>query len=185
MVFFSLIITCLLLVSCNEGVELEAVDGRYKKSLLKGKEVIFIDGDDLVPPSPDFEVDHATVAGVDADKDGVRDDIERWINENVSIRKERIILKRMVQLQSEGLVNNTDKDSVHESLFYWSEAYNCLKFYSEKDVDHLREIVSELKARLVNTTLRQRANAKRVANAGGALMMLGGKESCEKAEIRL
>lgn len=185
MLFFSLIITCLLLVSCNEGVELEAVDGRYRKSVLNGKEVIYIDGDDLVPPRPNFEVDHATVAGVDADKDGVRDDIERWIDENVSIRKERIILKKMVQLQSKGLINNKDKEIVHGSLYDWSQAYSCITFHSQRELTELKALVDSLKVMLINTEKRQRADAHRVATAGGALMTLSGKESCGRAGIKL
>jgi hypothetical protein len=49
----------------------------------------FIDGSDKIPPSPPFWK-YFTVEGVDEDLDGVRDDVEIWINdeyEDPNIRK--------------------------------------------------------------------------------------------------
>lgn len=58
----------------------------------KYKEGDLIDDGDIVPPNPPFW-EYFTVEGFDEDKDGVRDDVEIWINENYEDPNIRRILK--------------------------------------------------------------------------------------------
>lgn len=56
-----------------------------------------IDNNDVVPPSPSI-LSYFTVEGSDDDLDGVRDDIEIWINENFDDPNIRMALKQEARL---------------------------------------------------------------------------------------
>ena len=65
----------------------------FLNSCSKYKAGDVIDGEDIVPPHPPF-MTKFTLEGADADNDGVRDDVEIWINENVEDSNMRKLAKQ-------------------------------------------------------------------------------------------
>lgn len=118
----------------------------------QNKESSYVD-DDLVPPKPSL-VSYFTVLGEDADKDGVRDDIEIWINENVSDPN----LKRALKFRAKNLGLFMTAKSVAEinNLFYQSiDASICSEVLSHNEIDTKNDINLKFLPRYFNNYWRR------------------------------
>lgn len=58
------------------------------------------------PPYPDLEEDVKTLEGIDADKDGLRDDLEIWINRNSKDQNERNLWRQDVRMRTDTISSN-------------------------------------------------------------------------------
>lgn len=75
-------------------------DSNYWKAMdeirlvkLKETKPVYIDGE-IEPDFPDADENNATFYGMDSNKNGVRDDVEIWINRNFQTRNERMGYKQ-------------------------------------------------------------------------------------------
>ena len=84
-----------------------------------------IDGD-FIPPMPDVELNNSTLLGIDSDNDGVRDDVELWINDNTSTVGVRRALKQLAKYGQKILVNIDNENLIKEFSKKNQEAVSCL-----------------------------------------------------------
>lgn len=87
-----------------------------------------IDGGDLVPPMPDPGVNNSTLLGVDIDEDGVRDDVELWINSFARNSQQlRKVLKKMsLDMKNELIATQTSKEMSIEASNQYLKTIDCL-----------------------------------------------------------
>lgn len=154
-------------------------DGRYSYKAIEGEKVKFVDGDDRVPPMPKSGLNDETLAGVDSDGDGVRDDVEIWINENSEIRAIRLSLKEIARNLSLGMVNHTDRDLTYKYNLRIGEARACmLKVYgSNYRIGHAQ--IDSVYEEVVNTSLRTKAYLKMDMSLSGRAFPLNTDNPCE------
>ena len=84
-----------------------------------------------------------TLEGIDADNDGLRDDVEIWINETIKDRNERMAIKQYARDQIKFMMGyNKSKEEViklHNQRMNSRECYNFFWFLSSdplKEEDH-------------------------------------------------
>ena len=120
--------------------------------------------EDPEPPHPG-EAGKATLLGVDSDQDGVRDDVEIWINDTYSNAPDkdmynyRMGLKAYAKAASDKMKYRSDVSKVKAAIGEMSDALLCLRFERKKQAKSLEEklkISSEIKT--INTTLRAELN---------------------------
>ncbi len=118
-------------------------------------EIRYIDGNDVVPPKPPWwEV--LTLYGVDSDNDGVRDDIELWINGIFEDENYRFVLKRMAAHEVGMLKAYPEIDKVNESFLASHYGARCLIFLDRITGNYNKypDILGDLYRRVKNTSLR-------------------------------
>jgi hypothetical protein len=105
-----------------------------------------------VPPDPG-EVGKATLAGVDADSNGVRDDIQRYIVLTYpDSERTRAALIQAAQAVQGFLVETGGRETIIARAEEKGRATDCLSFITSLD----DRIYDELKARILNTAERSR-----------------------------
>lgn len=129
----------LLLCSC--------VQEEYKKT--------YIDGDDLIPPEPSW-VYYFTMHGNDSDDDGVRDDVELWINEKMVDRNLRVASKKIAQTYGEMLKNTYDSKRFLGLVEEENVRNSCFKFITfPYGMSKGRYLKSQLKNKILNNYWRK------------------------------
>lgn len=106
-----------------------------------------------LPPDPGPAGD-ATLAGVDVNGNGIRDDIERWIYLTYpdSEKMRRALIQEYYPLQNMIIHGHKqDRDAVYNDMDALSRSGECLN-YVHPDNSHM--ISAEIKARIVNTDER-------------------------------
>lgn len=169
----------LALVGCKD-----TNDGRYSYKIIDGKKQKFVDGDDLVPPMPDSDLNDETLAGVDSDGDGIRDDVEIWINEEADIASGRVALKMIAKNLSLAIVNYENSVKTNNLMQEKNKASNCMfKIYMN---DHEREywLIDSVYERVVNNNERTRAYLKMDKSLSGSAFHINTTNPCEEAGIR-
>lgn len=112
--------------------------------------------EDPEPPHPG-ETGKATLLGVDVDRDGVRDDLEIWVNEkysntpNKNRRLERMNFKALVQDSSYKMRNANNRERLLSNTLMTEELINCL---SALDPEGFYIVLEEYQAHLMNTEER-------------------------------
>ena len=113
--------------------------------------------DDGLPPDPG-EAGKATLAGIDSDGDGIRDDVQRYIeltyfgDENINVRK--ALRQDAEGFQLELLASSNKEESVR-LLHARERDGNCLA--GVMGVDASADAGSALQAQILNTEIRSRA----------------------------
>lgn len=136
--------------------------------------IVILPGDDVLPPMPDEEENNRTIAGIDRDSDGIRDDIENYIFDKGYTTDQRsavLQITRTLSIQ----VNNVDNKEQSIQLTFDSigDSY-CLISKLGHDQADLAE--RELKAKLFNTRDRLFIWAKSQINFAGQQVVLDTKE---------
>ena len=80
-----------------------------------------------LPPEPDPKVNNATLLGVDVNKNGVRDDVERWIYKTYHHPIERGIFMQNARAYQKVIV---DPSKAKETMKYIIEAAHCQAYWS-------------------------------------------------------
>lgn len=99
-----------------------------------------------------------TLAGIDSDKDGIRDDIQIWINSKFpisSLPSTNKALKQMAKYEQLALIHHTDKELAKEYKDKNSLALYCLMWV--KDLNEVNRMTKELDKILYNTSERIKA----------------------------
>jgi hypothetical protein len=172
--FFGILLVCsscqnkyekLDLMSMKEVMEIkQAEKGEQKK----------ID-DDPEPSMPDMKKNEETVAGIDADNDGIRDDVEIWINRNFKTANERRAFKQYANVQMQWIIKKqnggTDEDmrNMHQPL---RDAMGCNSFvtktFGDIKFNEMRTIEELLRQLVIDTELRARVSIQAdIASRGG------------------
>lgn len=93
-----------------------------------------------------------TLGGIDSDSDGVRDDIQRWINEEyLGKESTKKALKQMVVSMNKSLESSNDKSLSNQHSHDIGYAIGCLAWI---DRNNFNEIESRIRKNFYNTSLR-------------------------------
>ena len=106
-----------------------------------------VDGDPE-PPYATPKMSKSSLLGIDKDNDGVRDDIEIWINRNVDEAKIRQYFKVYVKRQV-SFLNCSDNDKCSQELKVLMRNTTCVfiietKHWPEKRITQLEKVVDSL-----------------------------------------
>jgi hypothetical protein len=144
-------------------------DRKFKEHFYKNKykdHAMFVIDSLLQVPMPDPKKNDATVAGIDSDNDGIRDDIQRWINEayssrpNVKMAMRQIATGRQLDLLA---VDNKEQSIIAGKKML--DSNHCL--YSIVGLDDGAKLIKELDTKLLNTKDRLYAETKANSNFSG------------------
>jgi hypothetical protein len=173
----------------NSGLLAMQVSAAFKKVLLRSTSsivVVAVSEDGILPPDPG-NLGKVTLAGVDSNGNGVRDDVERYIAFTYpqSARQRASLTQFTIALQEEilGTGNDTLSRSNSEQV---SNAVDCLNFTimsSDADVVGVRTayyIYLSLRATILNTP--DRAKAYFQANSQLGAMFRSSVTFSEKAQ---
>lgn len=141
---------------------------------------MFVIDSSLEVPMPDPKKNNATIAGIDSDNDGIRDDVQRWINEEF---KDQPKVKMAVRQLAVGRQNDLlSVENRQKSILAGRKMLSdlaCLTVIA--GLDERSRIDRELKDKLLNTKDRIYAEIKANANFSGQLWMLPNDINEERA----
>jgi hypothetical protein len=141
--------------------------------------VRFVIDESLQVPMPDSEKNNATVAGIDSDGDGIRDDIQRYINENFSSDpKIKMGARQYAKDQQMTLLSVNDKNASILATRKKLDSLDCLGYVAK---DQMTRISKKLEGQLYNTKDRLYARIKVSQNFNGQSFMLPETIEDEKA----
>lgn len=155
--FYSiLIITVLLISACKK---MEVVNTKLQELILSNGSVI------KLPPDPG-EAGKATLAGIDSDGDGVRDDIQRYIALTYpNSEKTRAALSQVAQSVQVELLDANDRQASISHAVVAMRDMECLIYIH--GVESAGTLWAQLEAQFINTDERIRAYIKANAQASG------------------
>jgi hypothetical protein len=158
-------------------------DRRNKEHEFKTKfkdHAMFVVDSSLQVPIPNPKLNDKTVAGVDSDNDGIRDDIQRWINEEYASQpKVKMGLKQIAMGRQLDLLIVANKEQSIVSSRKVLDNNHCIYSIMDPDVGH--KLIKDLDSKLLNTKDRLEADIKANANFSGQAYELPGTTEEEKA----
>lgn len=127
-----------------------------------------IDGD-FIPPMPDMKLNNSTLLGIDSDNDGVRDDVELWINEKISNSKIRISLKNLAKVMNEriSIAFSPDVEMIKDKLKRDLKVTTCFARRMIEEDDLHNTYLKDLNKAQHNTLDRMKAYATIQSYTGG------------------
>lgn len=136
-----------------------------------------------LPPEPDKALNDSTLLGIDVNKNGVRDDVERWIYETFKQPIERGIFMQTSRAYNMLIV---DPSKAHETKKYSDNAVSCLFYWLRKEnspLDRFKNYDDSKKLKRIQfNTLKRHINYDKYQKAlsGGVYDLLPkSKEKCE------
>ncbi|MDX2273370.1 MAG: hypothetical protein NW237_15660 [Cyanobacteriota bacterium] len=133
--------------------------------------------DDLfpdLPPDPGEE-GKKTLAGIDVDNDGVRDDVQRWIYERVPNEENlRKSLLKYAEIKQLSLLNAEDKQKSLDLSLRRLRSLECSWWHSKQlgSEESGMDLTSELAAQIVNTKQRVIAEVTADSHSSGRVVSL-------------
>lgn len=173
-----------LIVSCDQYKELSKIaSGRSHIKVKKSEFNIPLDDDKNYsfngvkePPLPAPEINNSTLLGVDSDNNGIRDDIDRWIN-RVSDREHgkyiKMILQKRARFFNEILsISYLDKQNIidfSKKSYFKQSACSAIviKRYLKKDFRIISQSKEYLRKLYFNNKLRKRKLSEFDSNLSG------------------
>lgn len=141
---------------------------------------MFVVDRSLQVPAPDPKLNDKTIAGVDSDGDGIRDDIQRWINESFSAQlKVKMAMRALAIGRQLALLNVGNKE---QSVLAANKVLNdttCL--LTINGVNEGVKLMRGLESKLLNTKDRLYADLKSNANFSGESWRLPNTPEGKKA----
>lgn len=129
-------------------------------------------GGDVVkglPPDPG-ETGKATLAGIDSDSDGVRDDVQRYIALTYpGSEKNRAALTQYAKSEQAALLDAGNREASIAHSREAQRAIECLFFVRPDDADSIH---SDLQTKILNTKERSEAYIKANGQLGGQVFFL-------------
>jgi hypothetical protein len=124
-----------------------------------------------LPPDPG-KAGKATLAGIDSDKDGVRDDVQRWIAINYpNSQKTRAALTQIAKAKQMILLNAANATKARANALVADNAAYCLTYVREQILglagSDAYNIKGELRAIYLNTYIRTKAWLQYDSHLGG------------------
>ena len=121
------------------------------------------------------------IAGPDANNNGVRDDVEAYINTRYLVAPQKAAVLQLARsFQKQLLVNKTDKPAVKLSLLAGAYAVHCV--YSKFDGNSPFQpsaVVEEIESVTTNTKARLLAYRAFSKAADGTTLTIPERDSCE------
>lgn len=118
-------------------------------------------------PMPDSTENKATIAGVDSDKNGIRDDIQIWINEEFEERPiVKLALEQLARDMQTELVNSNTEELSKIATIKALDSSICLSSIIGLDEKIIQQ--KRLKERMLNTKMRLDADTRVNANFSGS-----------------
>lgn len=144
-------------------------DRSHKVHQFKSKfkdHAMFVIDQTMEVPMPDPKKNDATIGGVDSDNDGIRDDIQRWINEEFSSQpKVKAAMKQIAMARQLDLLSVDDKQKSIEAGRKMLDANECIVFIYGLEGGF--RLIRELKSKYLNTKERLYAEIKANSNFSG------------------
>jgi len=147
-----------------------------------------IDGH-VLPPEPDKALNDSTLLGIDSNKNGVRDDVERWIYKTYKHPIERGIFMQSARAYNKVIVTPS---KAHETVKYIDDSSDCEGYwrywkilYKDNNEDFLlgryRDLEKEIRGIQFNTLKRHMAYKRFNGDLSGGVYGSSGisKEKCE------
>ncbi len=104
------------------------------------------------PLMPDNELNDATLLGVDSNHDGIRDDVEIWINRNFENKNLRLIFKQMArnEIYAMYMTARGNENAMISSYAYRYALWECsLDFGSFRSDDYKKyDVINNLSSKL-------------------------------------
>ena len=142
--------------------------------------VMFVVDSSLQVPAPNPKTNDKTVAGVDSDGDGIRDDIQRWINETYSTQpKIKMAMNQVAMGKQLSLMNVGNKEQSIIASKKSLDSNSCA--YVILGLDEGAKAIRVLKAKLLNTKDRLYTEIKANANFSGQSWDLPSTPEAKKA----
>ncbi len=142
---------------------------------------MFVVDSSLQVPMPDPKKNDATIAGIDSDNDGIRDDVQRWINEQYNQKPAELKLSARqfaISLQ-ETLANISNKENsiiIGHKLISASSCFNKVAIENNMDNQQIREAKEKIKMMYLNTRERIEAELKSNDYFHGEIVTIRTKE---------
>jgi hypothetical protein len=147
-------------------ISLAVIDDIGENSINEAVKTILID---TLPPDTG-EDGKLTLAGIDSDNDGVRDDVERYITSLSLSETKKIVLKEYGKIIQQVILNSSYKDeSINISYEKLSYDY-CIK--SRMSKDEYENYTKEIEYKFYNTESRVYAWAEQQVNFRGQMVMI-------------
>lgn len=136
-----------------------------------------VDGSKL-PPAPDQVQNDATVAGIDANKNYVRDDIERWIFDHYADPRERAVWMQWARSEEFVMTRAVDKETLVAVMEEGDRANQCGGYLYTSNKYWIEEEEFSKRAREIdnlvwNTDIRKLAKTKGYSYMTGSGPMEG------------
>lgn len=153
-------------------------DKKNKEYEFKNKykdHAMFVIDSSLQMPMPNERENNKTIGGVDSDGDGIRDDIQSWIDErysslpNVKLALRQIAIGKQFELLS---VDNKEQSIIASRKILNNSI--CLTVIV--GIDAKGKIEDELYSKILNTKERHQANTKSNVNFSGQIFELPQRE---------
>lgn len=128
-----------------------------KKKKLSESHPFLVDGKEE-PEFPDEELNNETILGVDSNRDGVRDDLEIFINRTAKDRNERLSLRQYVRYAHVELErwNHVSVNELYKMNSDIAKSGECFLYISRRhdNIDLLKKII----ILIYNNSLREEAS---------------------------
>jgi predicted RNA-binding protein (virulence factor B family) len=133
-----------------------------------------------LPAMPDETLNSSTIAGVDANVNGVRDDIEIFIYTNYSKPEEQKVQMQMAKNNQYSLLNVKTKEEVHNWFNDMGNAQDCqIKIFGSNS-NALKED-NILTSKILNTVERVKADLNiSLLMSGEVFPLIHNDNPCEK-----
>lgn len=130
-------------------------------------------------PMPDPTKNKATVGGIDSDRNGIRDDIQIWINEEFKDRPlVKLAMKQFAQARQLEILNTDIRMQSIEFSKQGLDAQECLDVVTKRTGIYLIKLHDE---KLLNTKDRLSANIKSNSNFSGQSYSLAKDEELSRS----
>lgn len=130
--------------------------------------------------APDTLDRSTAIAGPDANADGVRDDINRWIDDQaLSDPQKRAVMQMARTMQQTMLVDSTDKPAARATAERDFVAIRCVYAAFERGSDKPSQLVSRVESMTANTKERTMQYIKYNAALGGMAFDMPDKPACD------
>jgi hypothetical protein len=126
-----------------------------------------------LPPDPG-EDNNSTIAGIDSDSDGVRDDLQRYVAiKYPSSYETRVSLEKLIKAQTNMMINANNSNAVRSQMGQLDKATECL-FYIRPNDAHL--VAKDIWSKILNTPQRLSAYLTADQYASGSVLSIPLKE---------
>lgn len=145
------ILVLILLSGCRDY---ETNISEARKNKYKHTEERIFDGE-VEPPFPNEVDNNKTLLGIDLNSNGVRDDLDIWINYIGLDRNHRFALRELVRQEAARLKAGelNDSDVIAQSAKDFYDAQTCALFF-EKDLNVQESPVANMSKLIYNSSLR-------------------------------
>ena len=138
-----------------------------------------------VPPAPDLVANDATVAGVDSNNNGIRDDVERWIAQTypTSAKMRAAVAQMALNSQKELTTPGLTKNSAYQIAIEGMDAIFCVG--NSSDNAGLKWNIKDYMAIVYNTHIRFSALMSFQNTMGSRLFKAPKTNTCDILESQM